>query len=179
MKSHSRIVCGAIFGVCLLLSIGQSANALTGTVRVRTGLEPAAVCETTATATVSVTLQVADLVDSLGVNGVQVRLSYDNSVLDLNTGSSTELAGFTRITLTDSAGLITYAIVNNTSSVGPGVGPFSVATLVFDVIGEGNTSITYQTDSPPFVTRLTTAEQNPQVISGANLTKSQIGRAHV
>ncbi|GMU33727.1 MAG: hypothetical protein HS101_15520 [Planctomycetia bacterium] len=175
MKSLSQIARNAFFGACLFLLIVQSAHAITGTVQLRTGLEPAAVCETTATSTVSVTLEVADLVDALGVNGVQVRLSYDNSVLALNSGSTTELSGFTRIYLADSAGLVTYAIVNNGGSVGPGVGPFSVATLVFDVMGEGNTAVTFQADSSPFVTSLTTAEQNPQFITGANLIKTPSG----
>ena len=169
----SERLCLATSAACLAICWSTVATAATGTIQLRTGNEPSAACETSSTPSVSVAVQLADLSDP--VNGVQALLAYNASVLSLNISSSTEASGFTRILLSDSGGLITYAIINNGGSVGAGSGPYTVATLVFDVIAEGATSLTFQADSPPLTTRLTTDELNPQIISGASLTKSASG----
>src|SRR5262245_20920195 len=109
-----------------VLAASTSTYAATGEIRLRTGSEPGTACVSTPN-TIDVQLQVAAL--SHAVNGVQARISYDTSRLSLSIPGSTEAAGWTRILLNDSAGLVTYALVNNGGSSGPGAGPFTVATL--------------------------------------------------
>ncbi len=164
------LICVGLIGV-------TAAHAATGTVQLRTGSEPSAVCGTTSTASISIDIELADLSDP--VNGVQVRIAYDDTVLSLNTSSSTELEGFTRVSLIDMGGLVIYTLINNGGSVGGGAGPFTVATLVFDVNAEGATDISFQVDHPPVNTRLTTAEMSPQIIEGKDLTTIASGQISI
>jgi hypothetical protein len=135
----------------------------TGDVLLRTGAEPDAFCTTTG-ATVSVEIQVANLSDA--INGVQVLLQYDDSLLTLDPDSTTEAPSWTRVALTDTAGDVDYAIVKNGGSIGPGPGPFTVATLVFDADVEGSSNIVFRPDNPPFHTKLIIAADESTIFPG-------------
>ncbi len=165
-----RFLTGAALNVAFLIC--STAFAATGTIQLRTGVEPAALCTNTPN-TISIALQVADLSDA--INTVQARISYDTSKLSLSIGGTVDSAGWSRVALLDSGGNVTYSLVRLGGSVGPGAGPFTVGTLLFNTVGGGTTSIGFQADAPPLETKLTTADLSPVVISGANLTKTPSG----
>ena len=139
--------------------------------RLRTGSEPAALCVGT-DGSVSVQLQITDIV--IPINGVQVLLAYDRSSMTLRPSTSTEAPGWTRIALLDNNGQVTYALVNTGGSVGPGDGPFTLATLVFDPTAEGVAGVSFRADSPPFTTKLTLAN-GAGIISGPDLGRADSG----
>ena len=161
-----------IAGLMLALTAAP-AMAATGTVLLRTGSEPNALCTTTSAGTVSIDVQVASLSDA--INGVQVLFNYDNTLLTLNSGATSEATGWLRVALTDSSGDVTYALIKTTGGpVGPGAGPYTVATLVFDIVTQGSDTVDFRADDPPFYTRLIVAADN-SIIQGGDLTKTDSG----
>lgn len=162
---------------CALIALASFALAMpalgaTGEILIQTGSEPGVKCVTSPN-TFDVVIQIANLSDA--VNGVQARFSYDPALMTLD--SSTEVSGWLLISLSDSpAGTATYAAINNTGgSFGPGVGPYTVATLHFTSVAQGTSSISFRADDPPLLTKLTTAGLDPQTIAGSDLTKSNSG----
>ncbi|MCK4660634.1 MAG: hypothetical protein KAV82_14020, partial [Phycisphaerae bacterium] len=133
-----------------------------GQLLLRTGEEPGVLCVDTED-TFTVTLEVADL--GYAINGVQALIHYDAAYLSLV--SITPATGWTLITPDggnpdpDGDGDLTCALYlpgGETSAAG------TVATLLFDPIGEGATSVTFQSDDPPFHTKLTRAYDNTAIL---------------
>ncbi len=166
---RSALGTAAIIGI---LTTTVPAVAATGDVMLRTGGEPGALCTTTGGGSVEIVLQVANLSDA--INGVQVRLGYDDALLTLDASATSEAAGWLRVMLTDSIGDVTFAIVSPVGTVGPGPGPFTVATLVFNVDAEGASTVGFRPDSPPYHTRLVVASDN-SIIQGIDLGKTDTG----
>ena len=118
--------------------------------------------------TVTVTLDIANL--SAAVNGVQVRLSYDTTVMTLIDVAPTDLvaaglivspaAGWVEINQTDTAGDIDWAAVIIDDAIQLN---HTVATLTFTVIDEGTTSVTFRADAAPFLTKLTVGVDNSTI----------------
>ena len=115
--------------------------------------------------TVTVTLDVANL--SAAVNGVQVRLNYDTTLMTLvdivptDLGLSPPAAGWVEISQTDTAGDIDWAAVINGGSISI---PHTIATLTFTAIADGAADVTYRADSPPFLTKLTRAIDSSTIL---------------
>ncbi|MBX3396856.1 MAG: hypothetical protein KF841_15980 [Phycisphaerae bacterium] len=154
-------------------SIAAPAFGATGELLLRTGSEPGAACREVGNQ-VFVEVQVDNLSDA--INGIQASMTYDDSVIALNIAASTEEAGWTLISLTDSGGSVLYAVIRLGGSVGPLLGtPTKVATLVFDVVDHGSTAIQLQNSN----TLLTTSAMDPEIINGANLTRVDSGLVSV
>jgi len=111
-----------------------------------------------ATDTVTVTLNVANL--SAAINGVQVRLHYDNTLMTLVDIVPEDLMfpppdeGWVEISQTDTNGDVDWAAVINGNSQGV---PHTIATLTFTAIADGTAGVTFRTDADPFYTKLTRA----------------------
>ncbi len=113
--------------------------------------------------TITVTLDVANL--SAAINGVQVRLNYDNTLMTLVDIAPTNLFGGTppgwiEISETDTAGDVDWAAVIQGGQV---LFPHTVATLTFTAIADGTASVTFRADSPPFYTKLTRASDSSSI----------------
>jgi hypothetical protein len=114
--------------------------------------------------TVTVTLDIANL--STPINGVQVLLSYNSSLLVLDDivaedlGLAPPASGWIEVSLSDTVGSITWAAVITSGSI---LADHTIATLTFTVIDEGATTINFQADNPPFLTKLT-AEDNTTIL---------------
>lgn len=114
--------------------------------------------------TVDVTLEVANL--SAAINGVQALMHYDDTLLTLLSIVPEGLPliapaeGWVEVYLADTNGDVDYAIVANggdTTAAGP------VATLIFQAIGEGATTVTFRAGVDPFRNKLTRAADNSTV----------------
>ncbi len=111
--------------------------------------------------TVTVSMNLANLLSPM--NGVQVLLRYDPTILTLqnivptNLGFAPPAAGWVEIAQTDVAGNVTYAISIHGAQV---LTAHTAATLTFQAIAEGTTSITFRPDAPPFLSKLTVAADN-------------------
>jgi len=115
--------------------------------------------------TLVVTLDVANL--SAAINGVQALMQYDVSILSLvditpiDLGLILPAQGWVDVTFSEDLGDLTYAaVINGSSTIVDG----TVATLTFDVIGEGSTNVSFQQDSPPFLSKLTIAADNSTLL---------------
>lgn len=112
---------------------------------------------------VTVTLDVANL--SLPINGVQILINYDNSVLSLIDIVPTDLIlpapdeGWAEVYRADNAGDIDYAVVINGDS---SQADQTVATLTFMVIDETtpDTAVTFRPDADPIFTKLTALDNS-------------------
>ncbi len=120
--------------------------------------------------TVTVTLDVANL--SAAINGVQVRLSYDTTVMTLVDVVPTTLtavqcpapcAGWVEVSQSDTVGDIDWAAIITDGSMPANL---TVATLTFTVIDETtpDTVVIFRLDSPPFRTKLTVAADNSTIL---------------
>ena len=115
--------------------------------------------------TVTVTLNAANL--SAPINGVQALLRYDPAVLDLVSinanplGLTPPASGWLEAIETDTAGDVVYSVLILSGGVST---DHLVATLTFDVVGEGATQVTFRADAPPFATKLTRQADNGSVI---------------
>ncbi|UCC30742.1 MAG: hypothetical protein JSU86_00395 [Phycisphaerales bacterium] len=114
--------------------------------------------------TVNVTLEVANL--SAAINGVQALMHYDDTLLTLLSIVPEDLQlippaeGWVEVYLADTNGDVDYAIVANggdTTAAGP------VATLIFQAIGEGATTVTFRAGVDPFRNKLMLAVDNSTV----------------
>ena len=114
--------------------------------------------------TVLVTLDVANL--TAAINGAQVLIRYDDTLLTLIDVISTDLGftppnqGWVEVVRLDDFGDVTYAVVSNGGSV---LFPHTIATFLFTVVAEGTTSVVFRPDTPPFLTKLTKASNNETV----------------
>ncbi len=115
--------------------------------------------------TLLVTLDVANL--TAPINGVQVLVRYDPTILSLqgvtptNLGLTPPAEGWVQVDFSDLAGDVTFAAVVNGGSVAAND---TIATFTFAVVGEGTTSVTFRPDTPPFLTKITTAADNQSVV---------------
>ncbi|MCK4658172.1 MAG: right-handed parallel beta-helix repeat-containing protein, partial [Phycisphaerae bacterium] len=111
------------------------------------------------------------------INGVQVLMQYDTSLMSLCRGTasppcdSAEAAGWSRIALLDNfggtPGYVIYALSYNQlggGGVGPGVGPFTVATLRFKAIAEGISTVDFRPDAGALKTKLTRTADNTTIL---------------
>lgn len=130
-----------------------------------------------APATVRVPLLVSGLQGS--INGVQALFSFDPGVLSLTgatvgdgVGSPWDSAALVYLNATAGNGTIAV-VLNGTSSAADA----RVATLLFDAIGPGDTSVDFRIAAAPFATKLTTASSqsiiptqidSPTILSGAH-----------
>ena len=111
--------------------------------------------------TATVRVSVSNL--SAAINGVQVLLNYDTSILTLTNITPTDLGltepaeGWVTGSEADVSGDVTAAFVVNGGSIAV---DHTVATLTFNVIAEGTTTVTFRADDPPFETKLTRASDN-------------------
>lgn len=107
--------------------------------------------------TVTLTLEISNLVEA--INGVQVLIGYDASILSLADLTPTTLsltppaAGWMEVAFSDAAGAVTWTGI---ITEGATAANHTIATLTFDVIDEGVTSVVFQADALPFATKLTT-----------------------
>ena len=113
---------------------------------------------------VTVTLDLANL--SAPINGVQVRLFYDTAIMTLIDVAPTILtlpvgSGWIEVSESDSFGDVDWAAVITSDQVGTN---HTVAILTFTVIDEGDTTVTFRADSPPFFTKLTTAADSVTIL---------------
>jgi hypothetical protein len=104
--------------------------------------------------TVVVTLDVANL--SAQVNGVQVRLNYDTTLMTLTSISSTLLSlpvgnGWVDVTAVDVAGDVDWAAVIRDGQTGLN---HTIMTLTFTAIDEGVANVTFRPDVAPFFNKL-------------------------
>jgi len=149
-----------IVAICAALSAAPAAAVDDLILNVAPGSETVAPGDT-----LVVTLDVANL--TAAINGVQALMWYDVSILSLvdivptDLGLTPPAQGWVEVTFTDDLGGITYAaVINGSSSIVNG----TVATLTFDVIGEGFTNVSFQQDSPPFLSKLTVAADNSTLL---------------
>ncbi|RME38168.1 MAG: hypothetical protein D6788_07990, partial [Planctomycetota bacterium] len=130
--------------------------------------------------TVTVTLDVANL--SAAINGVQIRIQYDTTIMTLVDVAPTDLVaaglittgtGWTEVSQTDTSGAVDWSAVINGGSISV---DHTVATLTFTVIDEGVTSVTFRPDADPFFTKLTRASDSttilPNKIDSGTITSS-------
>ncbi len=114
--------------------------------------------------TVTVTLDVANL--SAAVNGVQVLLNYDDTLLTLvdivptDLGLSPPAAGWVEVSQTDTAGDVNWAAVINGGSI---ILPHTIATATFTAIADGTAGVSFRADAAPFLTKLTRASDNATI----------------
>jgi hypothetical protein len=115
--------------------------------------------------TLEVTLEVGNL--SAAINGVQALMQYDVTILSLvditptNLGPIPPAEGWVEVSFLDDSGDVTYAAaINGSSTIVDG----TVATLTFDVIDEGSTTVDFRPDQPPFLTKLTAAADNSTIL---------------
>ena len=110
---------------------------------------------------VTVTLDVANL--TCAINGVQALIHYNTTYLSLV--SITPTSPWSEVELTHVGGDVVYAVAINT---GPPPGSMSadgtVATLVFDVVNTGSTTVTFQADGSVKKTKLTCASDNSTIL---------------
>ncbi len=122
--------------------------------------------------TVTVTLDIANL--SAAINGVQIRINYDTTIMTLIDVAPTDLVaaglitvgvGWVEINQTDTPGDIDWAAVINDGSIFDP--PHTIATLTFTVIDETapdpDTRVIFRLDSPPFRTKLTRASDSSTI----------------
>ncbi len=115
--------------------------------------------------TVTVTLDVANL--SAAVNGVQVLLQYDNTLMTLidivptDLGLAPPAAGWAEISQTDSFGSVDWSAVINGGSIGIN---HTIATLTFTAIANGTAGVTFRADAPPIITKLTRASNSTTIL---------------
>ncbi|MCK4658874.1 MAG: thrombospondin type 3 repeat-containing protein [Phycisphaerae bacterium] len=133
-----------------------------GRILLRTGDEPAALCVTT-NGTVIVTLEVADL--GYAINGVQALIHYDPTYLLLVSITAAPnwwlIAPAGANPDPDGDGNLTCALYL------PGGELFTdgtVATLVFDPLIQGATTVTFQADNDPFYTKLSRVYDNTTIL---------------
>lgn len=138
------------------------------------GVEVCSAC-VSAPATVQVPMFVSGLDEP--INGVQALFSFDPTVLSLTgatagdgMGSPWDAGAVVYVDSDDGDGTIAI-VLNGTSSAIDS----QVATLLFDVVGVGNTSVTFRPPSGPFATKLTTVDNetiiptqwdSPPILSG-------------
>ena len=114
--------------------------------------------------TVTVTLDVTNL--SAPINGVQVLLNYDTTVLVLVAITPSTLSlpvgsGWMEVASVDNTGDIDWAAVITDGETSL---DHTIATLTFTAINEGLTSITFRASVAPFFTKLTRAADNGSII---------------
>lgn len=126
---------------------------------------------------VRVPLRVSGLLEP--VNGVQALFSYDPSILTLTgatvgdqMGSPWDTASLVHLNGNAGNGVIAVGL-NGSSSQSDA----TVATLLFDAIGPGETSVDFRAASPPFATKITSVTNevivpneidSPTIVSGAH-----------
>lgn len=124
---------------------------------------------------VRVPLRVSGLLDP--VNGVQALFSYNPSILTLTgatvgdqMGSPWDAASLVHLSGNAGDGVIAVALNGSSTQADA-----TVATLLFDAIGPGETSVDFRTASPPFATKITSITNevivpneidSPTIISG-------------
>ncbi len=124
---------------------------------------------------VRVPLRVSGLMEP--VNGVQALFSYDPLILTLTgatvgdqMGSPWDAASLVYLNGNSGNGVIAVALNGSSSQADA-----TVATLLFDAIGPGETSVDFRTASPPFATKITSVTNevivpneidSPTIISG-------------
>jgi len=124
---------------------------------------PATECVSTGQ-TITVTLDVASL--SAAINGVQVLLQYDDTLMTLvdivptDLGLTLPASGWDEISQLDSAGDITWAASINGGSIGIN---HTIATLTFTAIADGTATVTFRPDVDPFYTKLTKASDSTTI----------------
>ncbi|MGD2107963.1 MAG: cohesin domain-containing protein [Phycisphaerae bacterium] len=114
--------------------------------------------------TITVTLDVANL--SSAINGVQVLLEYDDTLMTLvdivptDLGLTLPASGWDEISQTDNAGDITWAASINGGSIGIN---HTIATLTFTAIADGTADVIFRPDVDPFYTKLTKASDSTTI----------------
>jgi len=113
---------------------------------------------------VTVTLDAANL--TAPINGVQALIGYNASLFSLidivptDLGLTPPAQGWFEVQFSDASGAITYTVVINGGSTSAN---HTVATLTFDVLAEGTTSVFFRPNSGPFATKLTVAADNATI----------------
>lgn len=131
--------------------------------------------------TVTFTLDVANL--SAPINGVQVLLQYDNTLMTFSgvTPSTGVGVGWSNVGMTDNNGTITYAAVMLGGATDVN---HTVATLTFTADAVGVTNVSFLPDNPPAMTLLTVASDNSTISpntfdSGVVTIDAAVGGPHV
>ena len=114
--------------------------------------------------TVTVTLDVA--IVSATINGVQVLLNYDTTVLSLVAITPSTLSlpvgnGWMEVVSFENAGDIDWAAVITDGETGL---DHTIATFTFTAIDEGLTNIAFRASAAPFFTKLTRAADNGTIL---------------
>jgi hypothetical protein len=113
---------------------------------------------------VFVTLDVGSL--SSAINGAQALIGYDPAILSLTDIVPTDLGltppaqGWVEVAQSDTSGAVVYAAVIHDGGISS---DHAIATLIFNVIGEGSGNVFFRPDSPPFATKLTVAADNSTI----------------
>ncbi len=123
---------------------------------------PATECVSTGQ-TITVHLDVANL--SAAINGVQVRLNYDDTLMTLMDVVPTDLfggdpPGWVEVTQGGTGGDIDWAATINGGQIAL---PHTIATLTFTAIADGTAAVTFRPDVDPFYTKLTKASDSTTI----------------
>jgi hypothetical protein len=109
--------------------------------------------------TVTVTLDVANL--SAAINGVQIRIQYNTTLMTLIDVVPNAGFNWTEVSQSNNAGNVDWAATINGGSTSA---DHTVATLTFTAIAEGVTSVTFRPDNDPFYTKLTRESDNGTIL---------------